>query len=270
VGRRRFHAVIAVLVTGAAHAQVPPAPAPLPATAQTAPTGAAVDLSPVRILLNMRRAYGGFRSYRDDGVVRTSSVTEDSRFGSETPFSTAFTRPGPLRFEFVDRGLGERSSRIVLWWNGAEVRSWLDAQSGELRSESLRQALEAAGGISGGASLRVPGLLLPTVVGADAPLISPERLPDAVDRGVWCVRLTGKSRATPYLQASGPSPITVQDESITLWLDRSNLLLRRVEDVKTLSTYTLTRTTSYSPEADVVILPDLLRTPAEAERPPSL
>jgi hypothetical protein len=218
-------------------------------------------LSPVKILLTMKRVYAGCRSYRDSGTVRTSSEAEGSRFGGETPFKTAFVRPGPLRFEFVDTGLGDRSSKLVLWWNGAEVHSWWDAQPGERLSDSLQQALDAAAGISGGVSLRIPGMLLPAVVGAGAPLVGPERLRDADDRGVACLRITGKSRATPYTQTTGSITVTVQDESITLWIDRARFFLRKVEDVKTLSTYRMTRTTTYTPELDVDLPPDALASP---------
>ena len=218
-------------------------------------------MSPVRILLTMKRVYALCRSYRDSGTVRTSSTGEGTHFGSEMPFRTAFVRPGPLRFEFADTGLGDRSSKIVIWWNGAEVRSWLEAQPGERQSESLQQALDAAAGISGGASLRVPGMLLPTTVGAGAPLVEPERLADADDRGVPCLRLTGRSRATPYTQTTGSISVTVADESIVLWIDRATFLLRKIEDVKTLTGYRTTRTTVYTPELDVDLAPEQLAFP---------
>ena len=218
-------------------------------------------LSPVKILLTMKRVYAGCRSYRDSGTVRTSSEAEGSRFGGETPFKTAFVRPGPFRFEFVDTGLGDRASRLVLWWNGAEVHSWWDAQPGERLSDSLQQALDAAAGISGGASLRIPGMLLPAGVGAGAPRGGPERLRDADDRGVTCLRVTGKSRATPYTQTTGSITVTVQDESITLWIDRATFLLRKIEDVKTLSTYRMSRTTTYTPELDVDLPPGEFASP---------
>jgi len=211
------------------------------------------SLSPVQVLLRMKRTYSRCRSYRDRGVVKTVSVGEDTRFGSEVPFSTAFVRPGPLRFEFVDRGLGERSSRAILWWNGAEVHSWWDAQPGERLGESLQQALDAASGISAGASLRIPGMLLPAVVGAGAPLIEPERLADEVEGDRPCFRLVGKGRATPYTETSGPISVTVNDEKATLWIDRETYLLRKVEEVKSMSSYRQTRTTTYTPEIDVEI-----------------
>jgi hypothetical protein len=231
------------------------------AAQEQAPTRDPAALSPVKILLTMKKVYAGCRSYRDTGTVRTSSESEGSRFGGETPFKTAFIRPGPFRFEFTDSGLGERSSKLVLWWNGAEVHSWWEAQPGERLSESLQQALDAAAGISGGASLRIPGLLLPAIVGSGAPRVAPERLGDSSDRGVACLRIAGKSRATPYTQTTGPITVTVQDETVTLWIDRATFLLRRIEDVKTLSTYRMSRITTYTPELDVEIAADELASP---------
>jgi hypothetical protein len=251
--RASLLAILSLLVASA-HAQETPAP-----PAPTAPAA----LSPVKILLTMKKVYAECRSYRDTGAVRTSSVTEETRFGGKTPFTTAFVRPGPFRFEFTDTGLGDRESKVVLWWNGAEVHSWWDTQPGEHLSDSLKQALEAAAGISAGASLRVPGMLLPAIVGADAPLVAPERLADAADRGVWCFRLVGKSRATPYTQTTGTITVTVQDESVTLWIDRATFLLRKIEDVKTMSTYRMTRTTTYTPEIDVDLPPEQLAPPAK-------
>jgi hypothetical protein len=213
VGLTAAAAALACTVAAAQEA----APAPDPAT-----------LSPVKIMLAMKKAYAALRTYRDTGTVRTASVSEGSRFGGETPFKTAFSRPTQLRFEFVDTGLGERSSKTVLWWAGAEVRAWIEAQGGERQAESIRQALEAAAGISGNASLRVPGYLLPDVVGAPPPLVGPERRPDAEEGGVACFRVAGKSRATPYTMEMGASSVTVEDEAVTLWIEHGTFLLRKV------------------------------------------
>jgi hypothetical protein len=218
---------------------------------EAAPPPDQAAMSPVRIMLAMKKAYAALGTYRDTGVVRTSSVSEGSRFGGEMPFKTAFSRPSTLRFEFVDTGLGERSARTVLWWAGAEVRAWIDAQGGERQAESIRQALEAAAGISGGASLRVPGYLLPDTVGAPPPLVGPERRPDAEEGGVACFRIAGRTRATPYTMTMGATAVTVDDETVTLWIERGTFLLRKVEDVKTMRAYRMTRTTVYAPEANV-------------------
>jgi len=211
------------------------------------------ELSPVQILLAMKHAYSGCHSYRDTGKVKTRSVSEGTTFGSTLPFATAFVRNGAFRFEFTDTGLGEQASRCILWWSGAEVQSWWDAKPGVRRSDSLQQALDAASGISSGASLRVPGMLLPAEVGSGPPLVGPEQIADEALGGATCFRLTGKSRATPYSESTVTGTVTVKDETITLWIDRASLMLRKVEEDRTLEGYRSTRTTTYTPEVNVDI-----------------
>jgi hypothetical protein len=215
--------------------------------------------SPVKILLAMKRAYSSCRSYRDTGLVKTTSVTdENSSFGSEQPFATVFVRPGHIRFQFTDTGLGERSSLYIVWSDGTEVRSWWDAKPGVRRPASIQEALEVATGISGGSSVRVPGLLMPDQVPEGAPLITPERIDDGDDRGVPCTRVRGKSRQTPYTIKMGARTVTVQDETVTLWIDHSTSLLRRVEETRTYTDYRSQSTTTYTPEIDVEITPSQL------------
>jgi len=215
--------------------------------------------SPVKILLAMKRAYASCRSYRDTGLVKTTSVTdENSSFGSELPFATAFVRPGRFRFQFTDTGLGERASAYIVWSDGAEVRSWWDAKPGVRRPASVREALEVATGISGGSSVRVPGLLMPDALPEGAPLIAPERIADADDRGVTCIRVVGKSRQTPYTLTMGARTVTVQDESVTLWIDPSSSVLRKVEETRTYPEYRSQSTTTYTPEIDAEITPEQL------------
>jgi hypothetical protein len=223
-----------------------------PARAQDQPAeGGEGGPGAVKILLTMKRVYASCRSYRDTGEVKTESRIEGGEFGGEQPFSTSFVRPGPFRFEFTDRGLGERSSVYIVWSDGAEVRSWWDAQPGVRRPTSLQEALDVASGISGGSSLRVPGMLLPGTVGSGPPLIDPERIADAVDGGSACYRIRGRDRVTPYTFTAGAMTVTVKDETVTFWIDRGSYLLRKVEDARTLDTYTSLITTTYEPEIDV-------------------
>jgi hypothetical protein len=210
-------------------------------------------LTPVQIVLAMEKVYAHCTSYRDSGVVKTVSLTDGGRFGGEQPFRTAFVRPGRLRFEFTDRGLGDRSSRFVVWLSQGDVLTWWDARPEVRQASSLQEALGASSGLSAGVSDRVPGLLLPHEVGAGSRLLSPERIEDAQDRGVMCIRIKGKSRQTPYSMTMGAQVLTVKDEVVTLWLDRTTSLLRKVEESRTFDTYRTERTTTYTPEINVEI-----------------
>jgi len=233
---------------------------PAPARAQESPApGDVAALPPESIMLKMARVYRNCRSYRDHGEVRTIQHIEGGSAGSDRPFSTAFVRPDRFRFQFTDTGLGERSSNYVVWTEGEDVHSWWDAKPGVRNAGTLRDGLTVAAAVSGGSSVRIPGLLLPQEVGEGGPMIvAAERMPDATDRDVPCIRIKGKSQRTPYSLTQGAQTLTVQDESITLWIDRATLLLRKVEDKKTFSTYTSDSVTTYSPELDVEIPPEQL------------
>jgi hypothetical protein len=228
-----------------------------PATVALAQEGSTrgedATLAPETILLKMARVYHNCRSYRDSGEVRTALRIGDGRAGSDRPFHTAFMRPDRFRFQFTDTGLGERSSAYVVWTDGDEVHSWWDAKPGVRNAGTLQDGLRIAAGVSGGSSIRIPGLLLPGSVGEGPLIIAAERIQDGSDRGVTCFRIRGRSQKTPYTLTMGAQTLTVQDENITLWIDRATLLLRKVEDKKTLATYTSESITTYSPEIDIEI-----------------
>lgn len=229
------------------------------AAAQAPVSGNVPDASeptPVQIIAAMEKVYATCKSYRDTGEVSSVSRTDGGQFGSQQPFSTAFVRPGRFRFEFTDRGLGDRSSRFLIWLEEGNVLSWWDAKPGLRQAETLQQALGAASGLSGDTSIRVPGLLMPREVGRGSRLIAPERLPDAEAQGATCWRISGKGRPTPYSLSIGGRAVTVQDETVTFWIDRERFLLLKVEEKRSFDTYRSVRTTTYSPQLNVEI-PDL-------------
>ncbi len=238
--------------------------------AQETPKGGdeATAVSPVKILLAMQKVYAGCKSYRDTGKVVSAIVTDGGRAGSERPFATAFVRPARFRFQFADTGLGDRSSRYIVWSDGHEVLSWWDAKPGVRHPGALQDALAPAAGISGGSSVRIPGLLLPEEIREGSLLLAPERIEDGVDRGVTCIRIKGQGRKTPYAMPTGPTKsVTVLDESVTLWIDRATYLLRKVEENRTFDTYHSETTTTYTPEVNVEVPAAELAFGAPAEQP---
>jgi hypothetical protein len=226
-------------------------------------------LTPESIVLSMARVYRTCRSYRDSGEVRGVVRVEGGRAGSSRPFATAFVRPDRFRFRFTDSGLGERTSSYVVWIEPEGVRAWWDAQPGIRGVESLKEALGTASGISGGSSTRVPSLLLPRQVGEGPPLATADRIDDGTDRGVACFRIKGRPRAVPYTVTTGGHVLTVQDETVTLWIERSTFLLRKVEERKDYGSYTSETVTTYDPEIDVEIAPaELTFIPPHTPPPP--
>ena len=228
------------------------------AQAQTAGDPSARDAStaadPVTILLAMEKVYASCTSYHDTGLVTSVILTDGGRAGSERPFATAFVRPNRFRFQFTDTGLGGDKARYIVWSDGEAVLSWWDRQPGLRHPGSIADALTPAAEISGGASVRVPGLLLPAALESGPLVMAPERLANEVDRGVECVRITGKGRKTPYLLPSGPNRnVQVLDETVTLWIDNATHLLRKVEQRRTLETYRSETTTLYTPEINITV-----------------
>ncbi len=74
----------------------------------------------------------------------------------------------------------------------------------------------------------------------------------------------------PYTVTTGGHVLTVHDETVTLWIERGNFLLRKVEEWKDYGNYTSETVTTYEPEIDVDIPPDELRfVPPQAPPPPS-
>ena len=149
--------------------------------------------------------------------------SQDGRAGNDRPFRTAFVRPDRLRFQFTDTGLGERST-ILRRVDGRRPRC---APGGTAAGCPKRRksagALGVAAAPSGGSSTRVPGLLLHAPSAKGPSSSPPSDIQDGSDRGVSCYRIRGKGQKTPYTLTQGTQTLTVQDESITLWIDRATL-----------------------------------------------
>ena len=167
-------------------------------------------------------------------------------------------RPDRFRFQFTDTGLRRALVRVHRVDGRRRSALLVGRQAGRPQRRNVQDGLRIAAGVSGGSSVRIPGLLLPRSVGEGPSIIAAERIQDGSDRGVPCFRIRGKSQKTPYTLTMGAQVLTVQDESITLWIDRATLLLRKFEDKKTFDTYNSESITTYMPEIDVEIPPEQL------------
>lgn len=113
----------------------------------------------------IRRTYAQCSSYEDEGEVTSTFHGPIGRFVRRRPFSTLFVRPYHFRFEFRERRGEEDWNQYVIWTRGGPVNWWWSVSPKGDPPESLRTAIAAAAGVSGGSSHTVPHLLLPEISG---------------------------------------------------------------------------------------------------------
>ena len=127
----------------------------------------ASDPDAAALLRQMCELYANCSSSRDQGQVVTKMVSERIAERTERkPFATHFVRPDRFRFEFRARvGASENfASRFVVWrLDGVCGTHWSIGEDREERS--LRLALAGATGVSGGSAHTVPSLLIPKEIG---------------------------------------------------------------------------------------------------------
>jgi hypothetical protein len=229
------------------------------AIAQQLPLGTA-SLTDTQIVELANSAYANCRSYRDSGVVVTTFVSEQRQWTAETPFTTAFARPDWLRLEFQNKSLGDPPPTTIIWSRGGDVRTWRDVEPGVEKLPDLAQALTAATGVSQGVSHRVPSLLIPGEASGRPPLDLhyAVRIADAEDSGLGCFRIRGQSIRTPTTLGEGEQAVVLQENSMTIWIDKHAHLVRKVEESNVYETFSTERVTTYNPEIDVEIPSDLL------------
>ena len=117
-----------------------------------------------RILNNMFRAYSGFASYQDEGILVVTS--EDATGGriEKMPFKTFFKRPNLFRFEWTDYAITKLGRTKMIWFNGKEAFMYWEPDEYE-QKESLRLAVAGATGVSHGVVKTVSDLLMPDELG---------------------------------------------------------------------------------------------------------
>jgi outer membrane lipoprotein-sorting protein len=196
-------------------------------------------LSAREILDCMAKAYAGSKSYRDTGVVTTVFVKATGTLTVEKPFKTAFVRPDRFRFEYTEKGRGG-DDRYIVWRKGAEVRTWWDVEPGIEEAATLDAALAAATGVSGSSAHRVPALLLPNEIRGRGltELTDPRRASDARIDKADRFRIEGGFAGDP----------------MTLWIDTTTFLVRRIEAKHQFADFRTEATTTYDPVIDAEIL----------------
>ncbi len=201
--------------------------------------------SPQQILDKMVSVYASCNNYADEGRVETIFFQNSGRSRTSVkPFSTAFVRPSRFRFEFENTD-NNRSSHYVVWQEGASVKSWWTIKPETRSFENLAFALAGAVGVSFGAAINVPSMLMSSLGGTNR-MQSLSQLELKGEQQVGdqtAYKVEGKDR---------------RNNLITLWIDKERFLLLKIYETKTFEDFRTEQTTTYRPEINTNIPPEKL------------
>lgn len=191
------------------------------------------SLTAKQIVKRMAEEYAKCKSYQDLGVVKTVFIRADRKRTVEKPFTTAFVRPDRFRFEYREKKRGNREHRYIVYCNGKDIQTYWDVHRGIRKPESLGRALAGATGVSSSSAHTIPSMLLPDKVGGRRLTDIPElkRIDDAIFDKVDCFRIQDQA----------------VDRPMTLWIDKKQFLLRRIDSQKKFEKFSTQRATTYKP-----------------------
>ena len=119
----------------------------------------------------------------------------------------------------------------IIWRKGNKVQTWsnLRPSSWVESSESLIFAIASATGVSDGAALTIPKMLLPKEIigGSLTDMTEAKRIKDAKSKEVDCFRIKGM----------------YNERRITLWIDKKTFLVLRIDEQRKTSDNSRTETT---------------------------
>jgi hypothetical protein len=189
--------------------------------------------TPAQILDAMLQTYQNCKTYSDTGIVKTTFIEAYRTRSTEKPFRTVFVRPSRFRFEFTEDMHG-RSIRYIVWRDGEKVKTWWDIGSRLEDQPSLDLALAGATGVSAGSAHTVPALLMPSEVSGFTlkNLLGITRLNDSTCGDSKCFLIRGKDS---------------QGDILTLWIDKSSLLLRQIHSGHDFAGFQTEEITTYTP-----------------------
>ncbi len=107
---------------------------------------------------HMLDKYKNCKSYKDEGLVITTSTDEAKQPPQSISFKTFFVRPSYFRF-YWDDGYGDGNS---VWCDGKKSHLYFLGKSEE--QEHLSAAIAGATGVSSGSAHTIPRLLMPDLV----------------------------------------------------------------------------------------------------------
>lgn len=205
------------------------------------------ELSAGLLLQRVASCYAGARTYRDTGHVYTTVCGPRGTRSNQVSFATAFSRAGRrFRFEFVapypvapPLGLPER--RWIIFRNGPQIHQWSFLGAKAVTPETFGLLIAAVTGISRGAAHHVPALLMPRDV-------SGRRLTDRLYAARMLDQLSCAHRSCLRVEARfRPGD---DDFGSIIWIDREQLLIRRLDARCRRGTFVINSITTYDPTRD--------------------
>jgi hypothetical protein len=202
-------------------------------------------LSAQQIMDRMISGYGSCNRYVDEGEVRTIFLERTGRRTVVKPFSTAFVRPSGFRFEYRDRRGEEEWGSYIIWRGAESVKTWWSIKPGIESPRNLLQALAAAAGVSSGASMTVPTLLMPEMrIGNPIQSLSQLKL-------IGEEEINGRS-------AYKIEGTDLRKRRVMLWVDSESLLIVKMYQRTEFDTFETETTTTYKPQVSLEVAPEKL------------
>jgi hypothetical protein len=207
--------------------------------------------NPIEIMERMVATYRVAATYVDRGVVEVATISNGDRNSTMKHFTTAFVRPDNFRFEFRIDNDPQRA--YVVWSDGNQTLTSWYVEPGVVDADVLGRAIAGATGVSSGAAVIVPNMLIPDVVEAQSifELEDMRLVGNEVVEGTACWRIRG-------FNAMGERDV---------WIDQHTHLLRKMFARRPfpaegeLAAFDTEHTTVINPVANEPVSSDLLLAP---------
>jgi hypothetical protein len=171
--------------------------------------------SPKAILEKMNEVYSNAKSYQDTGVTQSIDDFGDRKRTSEKPFSIAFKRPSSIKVEWMNMIRGDKKVHAVVWSDGNLTQTFWEDYNQLRNDKSLTSGLAGASGVSWGAALTIPSMLMQDL-----------ELPRLSELTNLKLLLGEVFEGVEYYVISGKFPM---GSEITVWVGEHDYLLRQSE-----------------------------------------
>lgn len=204
-------------------------------------------LSAKEVLDRMANVYGTCRTYLDSGLVKTVFIEKGGNRTEEINFRTVFVRPDRFRYESWQT-VHEREHHFIVWSQGKDTQTYWDMPKPNIQTTTLSRGVARGTGATNGSAHTVPSLLLPDQLTGSrklTDLIDVTRGKNEILDGTDCIRIKG----------------LYGENELTLWLDKTTLLVRRIytEADRSRVGFRTQTTTTYNPMLNGTIPDELLQ-----------